>query len=94
MVRIQKRLVKKRYYGKAVYQYPVYSFNIPKKFHELLQPFVDGELQADVERKSNTLIIKLTPKLGKPMEKSFLNKKIANLHSAKSRENSDDHEQN
>jgi len=93
MVRVQKRLVKKRYYGKALYQYPVYSFNIPKKFHELLQPFVGEELQADVESKSNTLIIKLTPKPGKPTEKPFLNKKVANLPSAKSRENNDAHEQ-
>jgi hypothetical protein len=31
MVRIQKRLVKKQYYGKAEYQYPVYTINIPKK---------------------------------------------------------------
>jgi len=72
MVRIQRRLVKKRYYGKAVYQYPVYSFNIPKKFHELLQPFLGEELQADVEHKSNTLIITLTPKPRKPTEKTFL----------------------
>ena len=93
MVRIQKRLVKKRYYGKAMYQYPVYSFNIPKKFHELLPPFIGEDLQADVKRKSNTLIITLTPKPQKPMEKRFLNKKIANLHSGKPRENSDDHEQ-
>ena len=62
MVRIQKRLVKRRYYGKAVYQYPVYSFNFPKEFHELLPPFIGEELQANVERESNTLIIKLTPK--------------------------------
>lgn len=89
MVRIQKRLVKKRYYGKAMYQYLVYSLNIPKEFHELLQPFLGEELQADVERKPNTLIIKLTPSLEKPTEKPFLNKKIADLHSAKSRENSD-----
>jgi len=93
MVRIQKRLVKKRYYGKALYQYPVYSFNIPKKFHELLQPFVGEELQADIECKSNTLIIMLTPKPRKPLEKPFLNKKNANLPSAKSRENSDNYEQ-
>ena len=72
MVRIQKRLVKRRYYGKAVYQYPVYSFNFPRKFHELLPPFEGEDLQADMERRSNTLIIKLTPKLGKPMEKTFL----------------------
>lgn len=91
MVRIQKRLVKKRYYGKAMYQYPVYSFSIPKKFHELLQPFLEEELQADVESKSNTLIIMLTSNLENPMEKRFLNKKSANLDSAKSRENSGNH---
>ena len=62
MARIQKRLVKKRYYGKAVYQYPVYSFNIPKKFHELLEPFMGENLKVDVERKSGTLIITLTLK--------------------------------
>jgi len=89
MVRIQERLVKKRYYGKAMYQYPVYSLNFPKKFHELLQPFLDEDLQTDVERKSNTLIITLTPK---PTENPFLNKKNANLHSAKSRKNSGDQE--
>jgi len=68
MARIQRRLVKKRYYGKSVYQYPVYSFNIPKKFHELLEPFLDKNLQVDVEHKSGTLIIMLTlkpEKLGK-----------------------------
>jgi hypothetical protein len=89
MVRIQKRLVKKKYYGKAMYQYPVYSLNIPKKFHELFQPFLSEELQADIERRSDTLIIRLTPK---PAEKRFLNKKNADLQSAKSRENSDNHE--
>lgn len=71
MVRIQKRLVKKRYYGKAVYQYPVYSFNIPKKFHELLEPFLGEDLQVDVERGSGTLIITLTLKPEKRMEKTF-----------------------
>lgn len=62
MARIQRRLVKKRYYGKAVYQYPVYSFNFPKKFHEFLEPFLGEDLQVDVERGSGTLIITLTLK--------------------------------
>jgi len=62
MTRIQRRLVKKRYYGKAMYQYPVYSFNIPKEFHELLEPFLGKDLQVDVERGSGTLIITLTLK--------------------------------
>ena len=61
MVKIQKRIVKKRYYGKAVYQYPVYSLNIPKEFHDLLQSFLNEDLQANVEHKTNTLTITLTP---------------------------------
>jgi len=68
MARIQGRLVKKRYYGKAVYQYPVYSFNIPKRFHELLEPFLGEDLQVDVEHKSGMLIIMLTLKPEKPVK--------------------------
>jgi hypothetical protein len=61
MVKIQKRLVKKRYYGKAEYQYPVYSLTIPKEFHDLLQPFLDEELEANVEHTTNRLTITLKP---------------------------------
>jgi len=57
MVKIQKRLVKKRYYGKAEYQYPVYSLTIPKKYHKTIQAFLDEELEANVEHKTNTLTI-------------------------------------
>jgi hypothetical protein len=61
MVKIQKRLVKKRYYGKAEYQYPVYSLTIPKKYHDIIQQFLDENLEAKVEHKTNTLTITLTP---------------------------------
>jgi len=61
MVKIQKRLVKKRYYGKAEYKYPVYSITIPKKYHHLLQPFLDENLEAKVEHKTNKLTITLKP---------------------------------
>jgi hypothetical protein len=61
MVKIQKRLVKKRYYGKAEYQYQVYSLAIPKKFHDILQPFLDEDLEANVEHTTNTLTITLKP---------------------------------
>ena len=61
MVKIQKRLVKKRYYGKAEYQYPVYSLTIPKQYHNLLQPFLDEDLEANVEHATNTLTITLKP---------------------------------
>lgn len=72
MVRIQKRFVKKRYYGKSVYQYAVYSLNIPKRFHELLQTFLDKDLDVDIQREGGRLTITLTPKLEKPTEKTFL----------------------
>lgn len=62
MARIQKRLVKKRYYGKSIYQYAVYSLNIPRRFHEILQPFLDKNLEVDVRKEPSTLIITLTLK--------------------------------
>lgn len=61
MVKIQKRLVKKRYYGKAEYKYPVYSLTIPKQYHEIVQAFLDEELEANVEHKTDTLTITLKP---------------------------------
>ncbi|GEM_PF-1662895 len=60
MVRIQRRLVKKRYYGKSQYEYMVYSLNIPKEFHEALQPFLDKGLDVDVQSNSGRLTITLT----------------------------------
>jgi hypothetical protein len=85
MARLQKRLVKKRYYGKAVYQYPVYSITISRKFHDLLPTFEGRDLQMDMERRSNSLMIILTAEPGKPGEKRFLDKKFADLGSTKSR---------
>jgi hypothetical protein len=61
MVKIQKRLVKKRYYGKAEYRYPVYSLTIPKEYHEIIQVFLDEELDAKVEHTADTLTITLKP---------------------------------
>jgi hypothetical protein len=60
MVKIRKRLVKKRYFGKAEYSYPVYSFTIPKEFHEVIQAFLEEELEVDVEQMTNRLTIMLT----------------------------------
>jgi hypothetical protein len=61
MVKIQKRLVKKRYYGKAEYKYPVCSLTIPKQFHDMLQSFLNEELEANVEHETGTLTITLKP---------------------------------
>jgi len=59
---LQKRTVKKKYYGKSEYSYTVYSLNIPKEFHELLQPFLNKGLNVDAKSEQNCLIITLRPK--------------------------------
>ena len=59
MTRLQKRIVKKRYYGKAEYAYTVYSLNIPKEYHEQLQAFLNRELRVDVKQDKGTLTITL-----------------------------------
>jgi len=60
--RFQKRTVKKKYYGKSEYSYTVYSLNIPKEFHDLLQPFLNKDLDVDARREHAQLIITITPK--------------------------------
>jgi len=70
MVRIQRRLVKKRYYGKSQYEYTVYSLNIPKEFHEAFQPFLDKDLDVDVRSESGRLTIMLTLKRENSRRKS------------------------
>jgi len=60
--RLQKRQVKKKYYGKSEYSYTVYSLNIPKSLHELLQPFLNKDLDVDARHEHAQLIITITPK--------------------------------
>jgi len=62
IVRLHKRLVKKKYYGKSTYSYEVYSLNVPREFHDLLQPFLDKDLRVDVRQERGVLTIALTPK--------------------------------
>jgi len=61
--RLQKRTVKKRYYGKSQYSYTVYSLNIPKRFHELLPPLLNKDLEVDALWERGTLIITIKPKI-------------------------------
>jgi len=60
--RLQKRTVKKKYYGKSEYSYTVYSLNIPKRFHEFLQRFLNKDLDVDAKSEHDCLTITLRPK--------------------------------
>jgi len=61
LVRLNRRLVKKKYFGKSTYSYVVYSLNIPREFHELLQPFLEKDLRVNVQQERGALTITLTP---------------------------------
>jgi hypothetical protein len=37
------------------------SLDIPKKFHEILKPFLEKQLNIDVKRESDVAIISLSP---------------------------------
>jgi len=59
---LQKRTVKKKYYGKSEYSYTVYSLNIPRRFHELLKPLLNRDLDVDTLWKNGALILIIRPR--------------------------------
>lgn len=62
MVRFQKRLARKRYLkSKRVYEYERISLHIPKKFHEAIKPYLDGDLDPKVTVEKGSLVVTLTP---------------------------------
>ncbi|MBE0513242.1 hypothetical protein IBX38_09355 [Candidatus Bathyarchaeota archaeon] len=62
MVRIQCRVSRKRYLGsKRTYEYERMSLHIPSEFHSKVKPFLNQDLDMDVNTKNGSLVITLTP---------------------------------
>ncbi|MGD0495571.1 MAG: hypothetical protein ABSB28_05970 [Candidatus Bathyarchaeia archaeon] len=62
MVRIQRRVSKRHYLrAKRTYEYGRMSLDIPKKFHEVLKPFLEKELNVDVKLENDVAVISLSP---------------------------------
>jgi len=62
MVRIQTRVSKRHYLGaKRTYEYERLSLDIPKKFHEILKPFLEKELNVEVKLENDVAEIFLSP---------------------------------
>jgi hypothetical protein len=62
LVRIQRRVSRKRYLNsKRVYEYERVSLHIPRKFHEIVKPFLKQDLNMDMSIKGSYLVITLTP---------------------------------
>ena len=69
LVRIQRRVSRKRYlHSKRTYEYERVSLHIPKKYHELIRPFLNQDFDVSVTAAKDIIIITLTPQ--KPVQKA------------------------
>jgi len=67
MVRIQCRVSRKRYlHSKRTYEYERVSLNIPRKYHELIKPFLNQDFDVSVAAEKGCIVITLTPQ--KPVQ--------------------------
>jgi hypothetical protein len=65
MVRIQRRVSRKRYLNsKRVYEYERVSLHIPRKYHELIKPFLNQDFGVSVAAEKGCIVITLTPQSG------------------------------
>ena len=63
-MRIRRRKCRKRYLGKkGVYEYERLSVDLPAKFRDAVEPFLNKDLDVDVKREGDDkLVIVLTPR--------------------------------
>jgi hypothetical protein len=62
LVRIQRRVSRKRYLNsKRIYEYERVSLHIPRKYHELIKPFLNQDLGVSVAAEKGSIVITLTP---------------------------------
>ena len=61
LVKFQFRIAKKRYLkSKRIYEYGCVSLHIPRKFHELIKPFLKRDLEMKITAQNDALVITLT----------------------------------
>jgi len=62
MVKLQFRIAKKRYLNsKHAYKYERVSLHIPRKYHELIKPFLKQDFGVSVAAEKDIIVITLTP---------------------------------
>jgi len=62
LVRIQRRVSRKRYLNsKRVYEYERVSLHIPRRYHELIKPFLNQDFVVSVAAEKDIIVITLTP---------------------------------
>jgi hypothetical protein len=48
-LRFHRRVLKQQYHGKGFYEYEQIAVPVPKKFHDLVKPFLDKDLEVSVK---------------------------------------------
>jgi hypothetical protein len=62
LVRIQRRVSRKRCLNsKRVYEYERVSLHIPRRYHELIKPFLKQDFGVSVAAEKGIIVITLTP---------------------------------
>lgn len=64
LMKIRRRKCRKRYLGKkGIYEYERLSVDLPAKFRDVVEPFLDQDLDMDVKKDGdNRVVIVLTPR--------------------------------
>lgn len=67
LVRYHRRVARKRYLNsKRIYGYERISLSIPRKFHEIIKPFLNQDFDVSVAAEKGIIVITLTPQ--KPVQ--------------------------
>lgn len=61
VMRFVKKIVRKRYFGKAVYEHIQVLLPIPAKYRKLVEPILDVDLDVTVEVEDGVWIITVKP---------------------------------
>jgi hypothetical protein len=66
LARICRKVVRKRYYEKSSYEYVTLWLYLPRRLHEILEPYINQKLDIYAEKRNGKLQLTLDPKPSKP----------------------------
>jgi len=66
LARICRRVVRISYYGKSSYEYDTRWLYLPKRFHDILKPYVNKDLDIYIQQRNGKILIVLALKQLKP----------------------------
>ena len=56
-MRLYRRVSRKRYFGKAVYEYERFYVPVPKRFNDIVKPFLGKDLEVTVEKRDDGFLL-------------------------------------